>query len=420
MEFGNPIVGGEDLIRESIKSPDFTPDSENGVTGWQISRDGSATFYNLIIGSQNYFVDELGNASFNSISTDSITLGGSDLQAFLNTLPYGTIAYGFIASGTNTASIAGTETMCFISRAGQVKQGRLYRITVKGHLGYSAADTPFDIRLRYTADGNDPTTSSSIFTTYRAPGAPSSVASEDFNIVKYYSPGSDFDDLRFGISLVRAGGTGTAFIYQGTSERGLEIGVDDMGLYGLVSNGAFSQVSLASGSPSAPPPTTYVKTYSANWSGSYQSDGDNRNVSECYQGYYSGTNGNQYSLVGLPYATIQADLSGATITKTEIYLNNNHFYSNSGGTAYVGTHTYASEPTTASLSNVSERLDSETFTYGQAKWFTVTNTIGNNLKNNSAKGIAIGPGPSNSQSYYAYFAGNGQSGEPQIRITYKK
>lgn len=419
MEFGNPIVGGTELIREAIKSPNFN-DSEDGISGWEIARDGSATFYNLTIGSQNYFIDELGNASFNSVSADAITLNGADLQSFLDTLPYGTIAYGNSFSGTNTASIAGTETMCFISRAGQVKQGRLYRVTLKGHLGYSAADTPFDIRIRFTGNGTDPTTSSTILTTYRAPGAPSSVASEDFNIVKYYSPGSDIDDFRIGVSLVRAGGTGTAFIYQGAAERSLELAVDDMGLYGLVSNGALSQVSLASGVTPPPPVTTYVKTYSATASASFQANGTNRNVASCYQGYYSSTNGNQFSMIAFPYSTIQADLAGATITKTELYLNNNHFYSNSGGTAIIGTHNQSSVSGNHSSSQVNDNLDTESFTYGQAKWFTVTNSIGNAFKNNTAKGIALGPGPTSSQSYYGYFAGATESGKPQLRITYQK
>lgn len=47
MAFENPIVGGEhgELIRESIKSPDYLP----GVRGWIIKRDGTAEFINLNI-----------------------------------------------------------------------------------------------------------------------------------------------------------------------------------------------------------------------------------------------------------------------------------------------------------------------------------------------------------------------------------
>lgn len=45
MEFGNPIVGLEELIRSAIKSGDY----EAGVTGWRIARDGSAEFSTIVI-----------------------------------------------------------------------------------------------------------------------------------------------------------------------------------------------------------------------------------------------------------------------------------------------------------------------------------------------------------------------------------
>jgi hypothetical protein len=40
MPFGNPILAGVYLVREAIRSPDYSP----GVSGWSINRDGSAEF----------------------------------------------------------------------------------------------------------------------------------------------------------------------------------------------------------------------------------------------------------------------------------------------------------------------------------------------------------------------------------------
>ena len=171
------------------------------------------------------------------------------------------------------------------------------------------------------------------------------------------------------------------------------------------------------------PVTTHVKTYSANGSASFQSDGTNRagfDSGHMYQGYYSSTNGNQFSMATFPYSTIQSDLSGGTITKTEVYLNNNAWYYNSGGTAVIGTHNQTSVSGNHASSQVTDNINQSSFSYGQAKWVTVNNSIGNAFKNNTAKGIALGPGPSNSKTYYGNFAGNGQSGEPQLRITYTK
>lgn len=47
MAFSNPIVGGSggELVRASIKSPDYVP----GVSGWTINRDGSAEFRNVTV-----------------------------------------------------------------------------------------------------------------------------------------------------------------------------------------------------------------------------------------------------------------------------------------------------------------------------------------------------------------------------------
>lgn len=178
------------------------------------------------------------------------------------------------------------------------------------------------------------------------------------------------------------------------------------------------------------PVTSHTKTYSATSSASFDENGNNRvgfDGGHCYQGYYSGTNGNQFSLIGFDYATIQSDLSGATITKTELYLNNLHWYNNSGGTAVVGTHNQSSVSGNHSYSQVTDNINQfGSWAVGQAKWVTLNNSIGNAFKNNTAKGIALGKGQtaggslSTSHTYYGYFAGNGQSGEPQLRITYTK
>jgi hypothetical protein len=170
-----------------------------------------------------------------------------------------------------------------------------------------------------------------------------------------------------------------------------------------------------------PPTQTYVKTYSADSSASYQEDGDIRSgIAECYQGYYSGTNGNQFSLIGFNDAQIRADLAGSTISKVELYLNNNHWYNNSGGTAVIGTHNLTTFGSSVTYPSSTDNITQASFTYGQAKWVTIANSIGNALRDNTAKGILLGKGPSTSHTYYGYFAGNGQSGEPQLRITYKK
>src|SRR3546814_3161366 len=58
----------EVLIRNQIQSENFSVDPETGVSGWQIKRDGTATFNNLVIGGSNYIIDANGDAVFHSIT----------------------------------------------------------------------------------------------------------------------------------------------------------------------------------------------------------------------------------------------------------------------------------------------------------------------------------------------------------------
>jgi hypothetical protein len=173
------------------------------------------------------------------------------------------------------------------------------------------------------------------------------------------------------------------------------------------------------------PTVQETKTYAANGSASFQADGDNRGISECYQGYYSSTNGNQYSMIAFPYATIQSDLTGATINQVELWLRNGHTYANSGGTAVIGTHNQTSVSGDHAYSQVQPDKIRWHFDKGQSKWVTIDSPtystgIGNMLRDNTAKGIALGKGPTSSTLYYGWYAGNGMTSEPQLRITYTK
>lgn len=176
--------------------------------------------------------------------------------------------------------------------------------------------------------------------------------------------------------------------------------------------------------------STYTKTYNATSSAAFQSDGTNRdplNAGRIYQGFYDSTNGNQFSLIGFDFATIQADLTGSTIVKTELYLKNSHWYNNSGGTVVVGQHNQSSVSGNHAYSQVTDNINQfPDWTVGQAKWVTINNSIATSFKANLAKGIALGKGQSvggvlsNSHTYYGYFAGATQIGKPQLRITYTK
>lgn len=167
------------------------------------------------------------------------------------------------------------------------------------------------------------------------------------------------------------------------------------------------------------PPASYTKTYASTWSRSY--NGSNallHSNGDIYQGQYSSTNGNQRSLIGFNYATIQADLAGATITKVELTMKNIHFYQNSGGTAVLGTHNYTSAPSTWSDGTVNQSRTTHAWTKGATQTVNLGTSYGTDLKSGAAKGIALGPGDSTSINYYSYF--DGTVGQPKLKITYTK
>lgn len=91
--FGNPVFGGNVLIRPAIKSPNYVA----GTSGWNIARDGSAEFNNLairgtfngtdfIINSAGIFLYS-GTPAAGNLVGSWVTVAGSD--AFGNAYPAG-------------------------------------------------------------------------------------------------------------------------------------------------------------------------------------------------------------------------------------------------------------------------------------------------------------------------------------------
>lgn len=161
--------------------------------------------------------------------------------------------------------------------------------------------------------------------------------------------------------------------------------------------------------------TTQTRTYSASWAATYQQDGDKRSdTSDCYQGYYSGTNGNQKSLAGIGAQAV-GDWDGADITKVEVYLLTPHWNSAGGGTAVIGSYTGSSEPSSWPGSGVNTDRTRSSFDRGQGKWVNIT-SWGAGFASGSLRAIALGPGPSTSSEYYGYAEGTGAD-RPKIRIT---
>lgn len=76
MEFGDPIVGTTELIREAIQSPNY----EAGIAGWIIRRDGTAEFQDIIV---------RGDIVASELDINNTVFGGEDrgrLRAFFDSV----------------------------------------------------------------------------------------------------------------------------------------------------------------------------------------------------------------------------------------------------------------------------------------------------------------------------------------------
>lgn len=434
IEFVNPITAGVTLIREAIQSQNFSNDAAAGVTGWQIAADGSATFYNITIGSDNYFIDENGNAAFNDVNVNGdLFVDGENLFEILDDQGRG-LQY-WASRDTDSDTTVGTTELAVLTLGTEMEDGRMYRISTSNmRINGTVAGDVFSIRLR-DGGASAPTTTSNVLTTA---GCYIPVASNPacsivpaLNIViscdDDQSP--SIDNLNSGthnllLSIVRASGTGVGTINTSSSSFDpIQIMVEDVGP--LLQNTGVDE----SGSGGSTPVQTYTTTYNATWSATYQQSGTRRpdaiDGDKQYQGFYSSNNGNQKALIGFDYSSIQSDLSGATVTKCEVYLYFNHWYFNAGGTAVIGTHdnttTANNGPSTYPTGDVhTNRKQVSGWGINVGKWVDLGTTIGNEFKSGASLGIAMGPGPSTSQTYYGSYDGDNMTNEPKLRITYTK
>jgi hypothetical protein len=166
------------------------------------------------------------------------------------------------------------------------------------------------------------------------------------------------------------------------------------------------------------PDVTVTSTYSATSSATFQSDGTNRgDGSHMYQGFFDSTNGNQYSMALFPYTAMQSDMDSATVNTCELFLANQHFYLNAGGSAVIGTHAQTSLSGSHAYSQVTPDLSEDHWDKGEAAYHFISEEIAERIRDGLATGVALGKGPTNSTSYYGYFTG-GTS--PKLRINYTK
>ena len=282
-------------------------------------------------------IQSTGDGTFNNVWADSeVYIGGVALTDTLNMRPKGIVAYGYASvggSGISTTTEKGIVELAFTA-----EENRTYKISVPPMWTTITASAYAGLYLR-DGGANTPNLSSNVL------GYSLSVQSEMMQgmetIVRCgtgyeLTPGMH----RLLVSLY-VNGSGTATT-SGDFGNLVQCYVEDCGP--LITNTGISNIGTG---PTGSVVTTYTKTYSSTATRSYYDWLTTRITNgRMYQGYFDDTYGNQRSLVQFDSATIQSDLAGATITKAELTLKNDHFYYDDGGNLILGTHDYTTLPST--------------------------------------------------------------------------
>jgi hypothetical protein len=167
----------------------------------------------------------------------------------------------------------------------------------------------------------------------------------------------------------------------------------------------------------ATPPTTrksYVTTWKSNGWAMYRSSGARKtNTDDIKQGW-SSYDGDARGLWTFPSVT--SALSGATVSKIEVYLYANHWYWNSGGTARVKVHGYSTIPgTLGGTSPMTHAIDSTKWPKPGGRWVTLPSSLYAGFKSGTYRGVGVGPAGTTNLLYYGRF-----NPGAQLRITYIK
>jgi phage minor structural protein len=178
---------------------------------------------------------------------------------------------------------------------------------------------------------------------------------------------------------------------------------------GFLDNQHKGLVDYGLATPPAPTVQTYTTTWTSNGSASWRPSGWRTDNNYVYQGDYGF--GNHKGLWFFDDANMRTTLSTSTIKSVRLYITRN----SSGGSSSsqqvsIRTHNYDTQPTGEPA--VGSIYNYAGFQWGEGKWVTVSNTIGEMLRDNTAKGISIHEVDG---SPYMIFAASAK-----LEITYEK
>ncbi|KND38488.1 phage tail protein [Streptomyces acidiscabies] len=374
-------------------------------------------------------VDQDGNLSGQNVSVNGdLTVEGTNVLDLIATLPKGLLFRGERSTDSDTTS--GSTEIAVLELDTTLVDGRMYRISTSTmRLTCTVVGDTIGIRIRDGGSGSPSTSSDqlSLHTSGVTNTGTGGVTVGPLTLIITCDDSSPvtFTNYHSGqhnylATLARLSGTGTLTLTTNSATvNAIQLNVEDLGP--LIDDTGVDQ---SSGGGGTVPVQTYTKTYSATWSGSYDSSnnfisywGNSANQGDAPPASY----GNQRGLIGFNASQIHSDLAGATIKSIKITLYANHWYYNAGGTARLGTHNYTSRPTTWTDSRVNQnRWTSASWPKPGKRTIALPTSVGDEFKAGTSTGISTGPGSSN-YTDYGRFAGAGSgSNTPVLEIVYTK
>ena len=345
---------------------------------------------------------------------DRLTVGGDSLEDLIAQLPRGVRAWGELTQNSDYD----VDTN-YYARRGEVQTilepDRLYRISLSPHYiqtNYGTNTTAVE-ELRYSWD-LDPI--------HRELNP----RSNNYRGVQYrhhITSGNVYVQTGIEFILSTAGQSGNRFFWvmwllrpeHGTaairvlarSDYSPIMMVEDIGpaQAGLLKR--WNDAALPSGGSGSQDTTPTIQRYTKTWgAGGYGGDVRNGAV---YQGTYS-SYGNRWG--GWIFSSaMRSDLSGSTIEKFEVYLENAHWYYGSGGTARI-------VPNDGSYKGVNfgnTSIESANWPRYAGRWVTIPSSWYPYIVNGTYKGVSTYTS-NRSLTYYGQFKGSAT----KFRATYRK
>lgn len=169
--------------------------------------------------------------------------------------------------------------------------------------------------------------------------------------------------------------------------------------------------------PSPPPvikPKGYTKTYSSNWTQVFSQTGQTTNPDWHKSRLRAGRGGGSYyrSYAGFP--SMVADLSGATVTKLEVYLYCDG--EGASGAQHVGMHNHPSAISSEPGMNIAGKYG---FRRNQGRWIELPSRYYADVKSGALRGVSVGQKAANSDDLLNFHRHTASS-RPKIRISYRK